>query len=329
MSERKVRWGILGTAKIAPKNWWAIGYSGNSTVTAVASRDLERSRRFIAECEATLPMPEPPEAFGSYEAMLASKNVDAVYIPLPTGLRKEWVIRAAEAGKHVLCEKPCALSVADLEEMTGACRRHGVQFMDGVMFMHNQRLPALREKIQDPAQTGELRRITSSHCFSASEEFLTRNIRTSATLEPFGSLGDLAWYSIRLSLWVMDWQMPRLATGRNLRQFTQPGGAPVATDFSGELVFDGGVSAGFFGSFRTGREQWAIISGSKGKVEIPDFVADLSDNPAGGPTTQEANMCRNFSNLVLSGTTDEFWPEIALKTQRVMVDCYQSALRNS
>ncbi len=71
--------------------------------------------------------------------------MDAVYIPLPTGLRQEWVVRAAEAGKHVICEKPCAVSAADLSEMISACRKNRVQFMDGVMFMHNPRLGRVRE----------------------------------------------------------------------------------------------------------------------------------------------------------------------------------------
>src|SRR5438105_2549730 len=133
MIGKALRWGILGTAQIARKNWRAIHDSGNSTIVAVASRDLERSRRFIAECQAEVAFETVPEAYGSYEELLASQAVDAVYIPLPTGLRKEWVLRAAEAGKHIVCEKPCAVSVADLREMLDACRRHRVQFMDGVM----------------------------------------------------------------------------------------------------------------------------------------------------------------------------------------------------
>src|SRR4051812_24006554 len=112
----KLRWGILSTAQIARKNWSAIHHSGNGTVVAVASRDVARSRNFIAECQAHAPMQATPRALGSYEELLAAKDVDAVYIPLPTGLRKEWVLRAAAAGKHIVCEKPCAVSAADLEE---------------------------------------------------------------------------------------------------------------------------------------------------------------------------------------------------------------------
>src|ERR1019366_53218 len=134
----KLRWGILSTAGIARKNWRAILDSGNSVVTAVASRDIARSQKFIEECQRDNSFENLPAALGSYESLIASSNVDAVYIPLPTGLRKEWVLRAAAAGKHVLCEKPCGLSLADVREMTDACKKNQVQFMDGVMFMHNQ-----------------------------------------------------------------------------------------------------------------------------------------------------------------------------------------------
>ena len=140
----KLRWGILGTAQIARKNWCAIRNSGNATVAAVASRSLDRSRQFIDECQADVPMDTPPGALGSYEELLASPDIEAVYIPLPTGLRKEWVIRAARAGKHILCEKPCAATTGDLREMLEACRQNHVQFLDGVMFMHSRRLPRMR-----------------------------------------------------------------------------------------------------------------------------------------------------------------------------------------
>src|ERR1035437_9175806 len=140
MDKPLLRWGILGTANIAQKNWNAIWNSQNGCVTAVASRDPQRSRRFIDECQAQAPFPSAPRALDSYEELLAAPDVDAVYIPLPTGIRGHWVKGAAEAGKHVLCEKPCATSLVELVEMLDACRRNKVQFMDGVMFMHSRRL---------------------------------------------------------------------------------------------------------------------------------------------------------------------------------------------
>src|ERR1700690_3868392 len=159
---KKLRFGILSTAGIARKNWLAISSSGNCVVTAVASRDPERSRRFIADGQARAPFENPPAPLGSYEELLASKNVDAVYIPLPTGRRKEWVLRAAAAGKHILCEKPCAVSVATLHEMISACRESRVQFMDGVMFMHSPRLARVREILDDNKSVGPVRRISSA-----------------------------------------------------------------------------------------------------------------------------------------------------------------------
>src|SRR5436189_2655291 len=106
----KLRFGILSTAAIGRKNWKAIFQSGSAVVTAVASRDAGRSRKFIDECQLESPFESAPSPLGSYEELLASKAVDAVYVPLPTGLRKEWVVRAAAAGKHVICEKPCAVN---------------------------------------------------------------------------------------------------------------------------------------------------------------------------------------------------------------------------
>lgn len=101
MTEKQIRWGILGAADIARKNWHAIFNSGHR-ITAVASRDLARAQEFINRVQAQRPFPQPPAAMGDYEALLARPDVDAVYIPLPTGVRKEWVLRAAAAGKHIV-----------------------------------------------------------------------------------------------------------------------------------------------------------------------------------------------------------------------------------
>src|SRR5258705_13906509 len=107
MAQNKLRWGILGAANIARKNWKAIRNSGNSTVVAVASRDLKRSRAFIDECQSEAPMEATPKALASYEELAANRDVDAVYIPLPTSIRKEWVIPCAETAKPIAFPKPC------------------------------------------------------------------------------------------------------------------------------------------------------------------------------------------------------------------------------
>jgi len=112
MGTKTCRWGILSTAGIAKKNWQAIRNSGNATLTAVASCGVAKAEAFIRECQAEAPFEQVPRALGGYEELISSPDVDAVHIPLPTGLRKEWVIRAAQAGKHVLVEKPAGCDVA-------------------------------------------------------------------------------------------------------------------------------------------------------------------------------------------------------------------------
>src|SRR5207302_3020769 len=114
---------------------------------------------------------------GGYEELLKRDDIDAVYVPLPTGIRRDWVIRAAEAGKHVLCEKPCGVNSADVRAMIDACRKNNVQFMDGVMFMHSQRLALMRQTLDDQESVGTVRRITSQFTFRGSDDFLAKNIR--------------------------------------------------------------------------------------------------------------------------------------------------------
>ena len=344
-----LRFGILGAAQIARKNWAAIYHSGNCQIVAVASRDGSRARQMIQDCQPTHPFPIPPRVTEHYESLLEDPAVDAVYAPLPTAVRKQWVIRAAKAGKHVLCEKPCAVSHADLTEMVQVCRRHNVQFMDGVMFMHNPRMARLRDILNDDTRIGPLRRITTVFSFLGGDNFQSSNIRTDAALEPFGCLGDLGWYCIRFALCVMDWQLPHSVSGRILADAGEAAGQQVPVDFSGELQFEGAVSAGFHCSFRAENQQWANVSGSRGWLRVPDFVLptsdaqiawEVNDQPvmkcdAGielGTVTcrdsQESLMFRQFANQVRSGMLNEDWPHVSLLTQQVLDACLTSARAN-
>ena len=348
---KPLRIGFLSTANIGRKNWKAILSSGNCVVAAVASRDLAASRRFIDDCQRESAFAEKPCAFGSYGELIDSPGVDAVYIPLPTGLRQEWVVRAAAAGKHIVCEKPCAANLADLDAMLAACRENRVQFMDGVMFMHNQRLSKIRAVLDDGRSVGRLRRIDSNFGTPNDEAFFLNNIRSDAGLEPAGSLGDLGWYSIYFALWIMNWRLPDTVCGRILSSSSSS--APV--DFSGELVFSGGISAGFYCSFRMAWQQWAHVSGEKGWLRLPDFVQPFNSyEPAfelnektvmvpgdvkcppgvdpflrGHATAQDTRMWRNFANQVFSGQLNADWPMWSRQTQAVMDACLESACRDA
>lgn len=358
MNTEKVHWGILGTADIARKNWLGILNSRNGVVAGVASRNPERARNFVEQCQTVAPMPHKPRAFVSYEELLAAKDIEAVYIPLPTGLRKEWVVRAARAGKHVVSEKPCAATLADLREMLELCAVHRVQFMDGVMFMHSVRLNRLQEMLDDRTNFGTLRRITSAFTFQAPPEFFHENIRAHPKLEPHGCVGDLGWYCIRLALWSMGWQMPRKVSGRILASAERPDSpTPVITEFSGELVFETGASAGFFCSFLAHNSQWALVSGTQGYLRLEDFVLPFSGHKTafeianhqflksgcefemrpqiervevaeashGAHNAQESVLFRQFGDQIRSGQLNAYWPQFALKTQAVMHGCIAAA----
>jgi predicted dehydrogenase len=358
MSKASCRWGILGTANIARKNWKAIRKAGNAELVAVASRDRARAEQFIGECQGVEPFARRPDACGSYDELLRRNDVDAVYVPLPTGIRTEWVLRAAEAGKHVLCEKPCGVNSGEVRAILDVCRTHNAQFMDGVMFMHSRRLPLLREVLDDQRSVGTVLRIASQFSFKARGDFLTQDIRVSNELEPLGCLGDLGWYNIRFTLWVMNGQLPERVSGRILTQHGRTDSTqPVPIEFSGELFFPGNTSASFYCSFRAENQQWANISGTQGYVQVPDFVIPffgcesafevntavfrvdgcdfrMESHPrrfavheysSGTENAQETNMFRTFSRIVISGQLEPSWGEIALKTQQVLDACLQSA----
>ncbi|MGE0609158.1 MAG: Gfo/Idh/MocA family protein [Pirellulales bacterium] len=352
------RFGILGAAGIARKNWQAMQLAENCTLAAVASRSPERAGQFIADCQASAPFAQFPRVAANYEELLASPDIDAVYIPLPTGLRKPWVLRAAQAGKHVLVEKPVGVTAADVQEMLDVCRQQKVQFMDGVMFMHSARLGRLRAVLDDGQSVGKIRRIASHFTFGSPEGFMESNIRVSHELEPLGSLGDLGWYNIRFTLWALNYQLPTRVSGRILAGARRPDSShDVPVEFSAELQFPGEATASLFCSFLAENQQWGVISGTRGFVQVPDFVLPYYGSEAAftvwnntydvrgcnfnmqeharrhaaaeysnsGLNSQETNMFREFARLALSGQTDESWGQIALKTQQVVDACLASA----
>lgn len=350
------RWGVLGAAVIAQKNWESIKNSGNGTLVAVASRDPQKAQQFIDHLQSYVPYRIAPRPC-TYEELIASPDIDAIYVPLPTGIRKEWVIKAANAGKHVMCEKPCAPNAADLAEMIAACRQNNVQFMDGVMFMHSDRMRALRETLDDGKSVGQLRRIATQFSFAAPEEFYTHNIRASRAMEPLGCLGDLGWYTIRFALWVMNYQMPERVKAHLLKGTA---GENVPLEFDAELFFPGGVTASMYNAFTTFNQQWAHVSGTLGHLSVPDFVLPyfgsevafsvtnasfhvngcqfdmeehtrriaVHEHSNNAPNAQETALFRNFADLVLSGKLSDHWPKIALQTQQIMDACVQSAENN-
>lgn len=355
---KRCRWALLGTAGIARKNWQAIRLAGNASLVAVASRDKPRAASFIAGCQREWPFDPEPSAVGSYAEAIDRDDVDAVYLPLPTGVRADWAVRAAERGKHVLVEKPCGKDMADAQRIVAACRAAGVQFMDGAMFMHARRLEAMRNSLR--GEVGSVARIASQFSFRAPPEFFTDNIRLHSDLEPLGCLGDLGVYPIMFMVWALEPRMPTSVVGRTLasaQAASSPRPVPIA--FAGELFFadEPAASGSFYCSFVAEHQQWVHVSGSLGSLRVDDFVLPFfgseqsfvvsrpvfaiegcdfrmeqhdrrivtNEYGSGHPTAPESNLFRNFSALVLSGKPDDQWPRRSLATHKVMMACLASA----
>ncbi len=347
-----VRWGILGTAQIARKNWQALRDAGNTRLVAVASRSLSRAQAFVAECQSAVPHETPPEALGSYDELLNRPDIDAVYLPLPTVPRETWALKAAARRKHLLIEKPIASTAARAAEIIQACADHQLQFMDGVMFMHSKRIQLLSKELHE--SIGVPKTLFSQFSFPAGADFFADNIRTQANTEPLGCLGDLGWYNIRLALHLAGESRPIRVRGKILKAHPQSG---VPLSFSGELLFETGFLSTFHCSFEAANAQWATLTGSLGIVTLPDFVLPFANQPPrailrqsefttsgchfayhenastfttaepanNAPNSQESAMFREFSRLVRAGTPNTYWPATSLATQQTLDACLHSA----
>ena len=185
MNMSRLRWGLLSTARINRLIIPAIRASARSEVTTVASRSLEKARAYAAEWNI-------PRVLGSYEALLDDPDIDVIYISLPNSLHVEWTVRALEAGKHVLCEKPLALSVADVDRIVAAAvARTGRTATEGFMYRHHPLTHAV-EAIVKSGRLGAIRGFKGAFTFP-----LTRDgdVRLDPALGG-GSLWDVGCYPV-------------------------------------------------------------------------------------------------------------------------------------
>jgi predicted dehydrogenase len=248
---KPVKWGILSTARINRAVIPAARASEKAELVAVASRDQARGDAYAAEWEI-------PRAYGSYEALLADDEVEAVYISLPNNLHTEWSIRCVEAGKHALCEKPMSKRAADVEAAFDAAERAGRLLSEAFMYRHNPQAQRLRQLLDEGA-IGELRVVRA--CFSFAL-FDPENIRLRTDVDG-GSLMDVGCYCISGS---------RLIAGEPELVFGQQLIGPSGTDwvFAGSMRFPGEV----FGLFDCGtalpsRDELEAI-GSEGSLFLDD-----------------------------------------------------------
>jgi predicted dehydrogenase len=154
-----IRFGILGCATIAYKFCRAISLlpSGVATISCISSRSLDKVHQFATSARL---LSSSVKLLSPYEALIEDTSVDAVYVPLPTSQHVMWAMAAAAKGKHVLIEKPAAVCGEELDKILEACRRNGVFFMDGSMWLHHPRTAEMRRLIDDPDRIGRLRLVS-------------------------------------------------------------------------------------------------------------------------------------------------------------------------
>lgn len=264
--DRKIRWGVLGYARIARESVIpAILRAANSEFHALASRDPAK----LAEARGKFTF---PQAYASYEELLRDPAVDAVYIPLPNALHREWVVRAAEHGKHVLCEKPLGLSVAECRVMIAAAEKHRVHLMEAFMYRYTDRTAKVREIVRSGV-LGEIKSV------SASFRFLLNRPGT-IKLRPElggGSLYDVGCYPLNFIGLVADEIAGQPGSGTVLpdsvsAECVQAGGVDVM--FSALLKYSSGLIATAHCGFNSHKHVGAEIVGTLGVLEVPETFFD-------------------------------------------------------
>ncbi|MFF2481846.1 Gfo/Idh/MocA family protein [Paenibacillus sp. NPDC058071] len=255
----KFKWGIIGSANIAvQKVIPGIQQSELGEVTAIASRGIDKAEEAAKKLGIT-------KAYGSYEALLADKEIDAVYIPLPNHLHKEWTIKAAKAGKHVLCEKPIALTAAEAKEMIDVCREEGVVLAEAFMYRHHPRYDQIRALIA-AGEIGDIRGISGAFTFNAPENLA--NVRFQSEWGG-GAIYDVGCYPLSAARLLLG-KEPEAVTVHSFFAETHDG---VDMMSSGLAEFSDGVALRFdCGMWAESRNQLEIV-GSQGRIELPNAFA--------------------------------------------------------
>jgi len=257
---RRIRWGVLGYARIASNSLMpAIQRAAHSQLVALASRDEAK----LADARARFGL---TRTYRVYEDLLRDPEVDAVYLPLPNSLHREWTIAAAEHGKHVLCEKPLALKAAEAREMAAACARHGVLLMEAFMYRYTERTKAVLDVLRSGA-LGDIKFVSSSF------RYLMTN-PASIKLKPElggGALYDVGCYPVNFIGLVAD-ELAGGAPGASrpdsvVVECEREGGVDVI--LSGLLKYPGGLIGSLHCGFNAQARIVSEVIGTKGLLEIP------------------------------------------------------------
>lgn len=322
-----IRWGVLGTARHAANTWIPGAQAAASgEVAAVASRDAGKAQQFAAKHGI-------PTAYGGYEALLAADDIDAVYIPLPNSLHKAWAIKAAQAGKHVMCEKPLGLDAAEAEAMTAAFRAANRKLVEAFQWRHHPQGTRMRELVQSGV-IGELRMIDAGFSFPLTRD---NDVRWKADLGG-GALYDVGCYPIAFARFITG-QEPLTVTAHAEWAATGVDKLVVAT-----LAFPGEVLAHINCGFVLPLRRYYTVVGADGILTANRTYNPLGDRPAQivrqgadrepvetydlGAHNSYTLMIEEFNRALIDDREPLYPSEDAIKNMRV-IDAIYKAVRES
>lgn len=260
MSARILKWGLLSTARINQALIPPLRASKRNQLVGVASRSPEQAQVYAAEWDI-------PRSYGSYESMLADPEIEVIYNPLPNSLHVEWTVKALQAGKHVLCEKPLAISLEGVDEIRSAAEKTGLVVSEAFMYRHHP----LTLKVKDLVDKGALGRVwLVKGAFTFSLERLV-DVRLDPELGG-GSIWDIGCYPISYARYILGSE-PEEVFGW---QYTGPSG--VDETFTGQMLFSGDRFVQFDCGFRAPYRTLIEVVGSEGSLRLTSpFKPGLKD----------------------------------------------------
>lgn len=250
MPDKIARWGLLSTARINERMIPAMRAAERSELLAVCSRSQEKADSYAQQWEI-------PRAYGSYDRMLADPDVNVVYISLPNSMHREWAVKTAEAGKHILCEKPLAQTPQDVDAMAQAAQRNGVVLQEATMMRFHPQTRKLQTLLADGI-IGDVRLMRGVMCFQLTKE---HDIRFNAELGG-GSIWDLGSYCVNFMRTMMR------ANPIEVSGWHVPHDTGVDATFFGQMRFASGTVGQFFSSFQAMPRFEADLIGSDGMIQL-------------------------------------------------------------
>jgi predicted dehydrogenase len=326
----RIKWGVLGNATIARKCVIpAIRKSRNGMVHALATRTPAAAGEVVEKNQIQ-------RVYDNYDAVIADRAVDAVYIPLPNHLHHPWTLRALSAGKHVLCEKPLACNAREAREMADQAAACGALLMEAFMYRFHPRSRRIKQ-IVDEGAIGKPCLVRSAFCFHINDDVLKsgENVRLKPDMGG-GALLDVGCYSVSVARWLMAAEPTRVQAQAVYHS------AGVDVHLVGTLGFAEEQLAVFEASFISALQQTYTIVGSNGAIELPHnafvpwekdaiYTRRAQDEEAGQAhivkgADEYQLMVEHFADAVLNETTLNYAPDDSIANMRVL-DALSEAAR--